>query len=215
MSSLILNIIKAQIKYVLYNLHGTLIIFAGIYLYSYFREFNPINILSFLFFVQYVSLVLLSNNKEGRELTFRLLTLSARDIATSRVLLVLFGFIIVYTISFGLNYFVFQPGNDFRDGYHELFMFGAIGLLGIFLYLTIADYFSIFKNRRGSILFNTIAAVIIGIISFGVIFSVKSSFDNSESSSSILIVVIYLCSFVLAAISLFTYQNRESYMGYR
>ncbi|MDX1699806.1 MAG: hypothetical protein R3250_04260, partial [Melioribacteraceae bacterium] len=66
-----LNIIKAQISYVIYNLHGTIIIFTGIFLYSYYREFNPINILSFLLFVQYVSLVLLSNNKEGRDHTFR------------------------------------------------------------------------------------------------------------------------------------------------
>ena len=159
--------------------------------------------------------MLLSNNKEGRELTFRLLTLSARDIATLRILLVFLGFVFIYAISLGLNYFVFQPDNNFRDGYHELFMFGAIGLLGIFMYLITADYFSIFKNKRGFVLFNTIIAVIIGIISFGVIFSVKTSFDSSEASSSILIAVLYLCSFFFATISFYTYQNRESYMGYR
>jgi hypothetical protein len=165
--------------------------------------------------MQYVALVLLSSSKESREMTFRLLTIPAREMAILRILLVIVGFIIIYGVSFGLNVIIFHPGNDFRDGYHELFMFGGIGLFGIFLYLLFSDYIAVFKTSSGYIWFNIISGILIGIIGFGIIFSTKSTFENSVDSSAILIAFIYICSAIVAAISFFTYQNRESYMGYK
>jgi hypothetical protein len=214
MSERIVRIIAAQIKYTIYNLQGTIIIFLGILIYAYFRQFNPLNILSFLLFVQYSSLVLLSNNKEKRDYTFLLLTLSTREIAFSRVFLVYLGFLFIYFISFGMNYLIFNPGINFRDGFHELFMFGGFGLLGIFLYLILTDYFSIFRNRTGFVLFNISVIILLGIIGFGIIYSVVNTYENSNSYVLEIISLIYLCSFILSVTSILTYQKRESYLGY-
>ena len=101
-------IIRAQIQYILYSIHQTIILLAGLFTYAYLREFNPLNLFCFLFFVQYASIVLLKANKENRDYTFQLLTLSAKQIASIRIILTLLGFVIIYLIAFLLHILFFS-----------------------------------------------------------------------------------------------------------
>ena len=158
-------------------------------------------------------MVLLSNNKEKREYTYRLITLSVQDIAKVRIILVYIGFGVIYLTAILLHIFLFNHSDNFRDSYHELFMFGGIALGGVFLYLFTSDYFTIFKSKSEFIWFNIIISIIIGIIAFIAILSINNIYSSSVSDSTQLIALLYLCSFIFAGISYHTYQKRESYLG--
>jgi len=208
-------LIRAQLKYIVYNLYSTLIILIGISSYAYIRDFNPLNLISFLLFVQFVSLVLLNNTKESREYIFRLIILSAKQVAITRIILVLLGFTTIYFVAFGLHVLLFNVAPGFRNSLQELFMFGGIALCGIFLYLFIADYFSIFKSKSGFVWFNVIIGLLIGILSFAMIITVTNSYDSSAYSSQFIISGLYIIAAIFAGISFVTYQFRESYLGYK
>lgn len=208
-------IIRAQIQYILYSIHHTFILLAGLFTYAYLREFNPLNLFCFLFFVQYASIVLLKANKENRDYTFQLLTLSAKQIASIRIILTLLGFVIIYLIAFLLHILFFNTTLGFRNSLHELFMFGGIALSGIFLYVIFSDYFSVFRNKSGFIWFNIIVGTIIGMLSFFIIIAINNSFETSITSSKLLIFVLYLAAVFFAGISFISYQSRESFLGYK
>ena len=132
-----LQIIKSQITYMIYSFLSTVTITFGLLAYAYVRDFNPLNLLCFILFVQYVSLVLLNDAKEKRELTYRLLTLTEKQIALLRIVLVYIGFFFIYSFGFGLSFLFPSTPFDFRGSLHELFMFGGIALSGIFLLLPV------------------------------------------------------------------------------
>ena len=209
-----LQIIKSQITYMIYSFLSTVTITFGLFAYAYVRDFNPLNLLCFILFVQYVSLVLLNDAKEKRELTYRLLTLTEKQIALLRIILVYIGFFFIYLFGFALNFLFPGTSFDFRGSLHELFMFGGIALSGIFLYLVIADHFSIFKVKSQFIWFNIITSSIIGIISFAVIIAISNSY-NQASYSTLFILILYLTSTFLTVTSYYSHKTKKSYLGYR
>ena len=209
------NIINAQIRYSKYKLYITLLIFFSVVIYSYIRAFSPVNLLSFLLFVHFVSLLILKNNKENREIIFRLLTIPSKNVAIARIIMIYLCYSSIYLLSTFINFFTINSAMEFRDSYHELFMFGGIGLLGVFLYLIFADFFTIFRSKSGYIWFNIITAVILGAWGFMTIFTILNVYNTSISSSTQIIFLLYIGSFICTIISYFTYQKRESYLGYK
>jgi hypothetical protein len=210
-----LLLIKAQLKYIIHNLYHSIIIIIGISSYAYIREFNSLNLLCLLLFVQFVTLVLLNNAKENRDITIRLLVLSPKQVAISRIVLVSVGFVIIYFISFVLHVFFFNDTLGFRNSIHELFMFGGIALCGIFLYLAISDYFSVFKGKSSFIWFNVIVSFVITLLSFFVIITISNSYNSGIETSSLLISGLYIISIILGIVTFISYQYRESYLGYK
>jgi len=216
MNRKMLHLLVAQLKYINHkNIYSILPIHIFAILYGYIRDFNPLNLICFFLFTQYISLVLLNNSKENRDYTFSLLVISVKEIAFSRVILAFIGYLIIYSIALGLHIFLFYSVAEFKDSLHELFMFGGLSLCGIFLYVSVADYFSMIKAKSGFTWFNVIMSFIIAFFALGTIISVENSYLTSVESSPTLIVLIYLCSLILASISYVTYIKRESYLGYK
>jgi hypothetical protein len=214
MSKDISYIIKAQIEYSLNKIHHTLILFVGIFTYAYLKEFNPLNLFCFLLFVQYASIAVLKNPKENRYYTLRLLGVAAKRIALSRILIIMLGFIIIYTFAVLVHNFFLDIQYGFRDSINELFMFGGVALCGIFFYMMISDVFSVFKYKSGFILFNVAMGILIGLLAFAVIIAIFESYQTSSYLSQVFVVILYIVSISLAAISYFTYQYRKSHAGY-
>lgn len=209
------KIIKAQIKYMIYSFLPTIGMASGLLLYAYFREFNPLNLICFILFVQYVSLVLLNNAKENREYTFRLLFLSENQLAKTRIILVYLGYISIYSVGLVLQSVISSAGHSFRGSLQEFFMFGGIALCGVFLYLIVADNYTIFKTKSNFIWFNIIIGAIIGIFAFAIIIAIINSYNTSVASSIFLIFVLYFVAIMLSRWSLFSYKQKKSYLGYK
>ena len=215
MTTELLHIIKAQIKYMINGFLPTLAMALGLLGYAYIRNFNPINLICFIIFVQYVSLVLLNNAKENREYIFRLITLSEKQIAKTRIILVYLGFISIYSFGYIFHLVLTPESYGFRGSFQELFMFGGIALSGVFLYLIVADNYTIFKAKSNFLWFNVIIAFIIGIVSFAIIIGINNSYRASVFSSTFLVIVLYFVAALLSRLSLFSYRQRKSYLGYK
>jgi len=211
----ITHLISAQLKYLVFNIHSTFLIVVGIITYSYLRNFNPINLLSFAIFIQFVSHVLLTNPIENRDYIIRTLTLSAKEVAFTRVVLVFSGFIIIYTFFGGIHYLILNHSQNFRDSYHEFFMFGGLALSCIFFYLFVSDFYSSIGSKSKFVWFNLILGVIVGISVIGISIAVKNAYDFSLLSYGFLIILLYLSALIFAGASFKSYQNRESYLGYK
>jgi len=209
-------VIKSQLSYVgPGDLYSIFLIHLGTILYSYIRDFNPVNLMCFLLFIQYATVVLINNSKENRDYTFNLLTITSREVALIRIILVMGGYLIIYLTALVVHLTLFYNVVEFKGGIHELFMFGGLALSGVFLYISLADYFSTLNKKTEVVWFNIIIGFIIAIISFGAIISVENSYTSSKETSSILIILFYLSSIFFAWISYNSYQKRESYLGYK
>ena len=93
----ILYLIKAQLKYIKHtNVLSVLFIHIGTITYAYLRGFNPMNLICFFLFTQYIATVLLINTAEKRDYTFSLITLTRKEIAFTRIILSLIGFVIIF-----------------------------------------------------------------------------------------------------------------------
>lgn len=205
-------LIKSQLSYIRYNLYSTLIIFVGIFWYAYISDFNPINLLSFLLFVQYSSIVVLKHGKENRNYLIKLLALSSSDVALTRIFLIGIGYTTIYFLAFLLHLIIFDHSSYFRDSYYELFMFGGIAALGMFSYLILSDAYTIFRSKSSYYWFNTFTVLFIGLAAFSLIIVINETYKSSTMLSGQIIFLIYLAVIGLAIVSYSTYQRRESYL---
>lgn len=124
------------------------------------------------------------------------------------------GYIIVYLFGISL-YLIFDfPHHDFHDTLLELLLFGGMALLGYYTYLFVSDFYSLFKNKSGFLVFNGIIGAIIIIAIILTALTVKVSYAESIEDGTSSVIFIYVGVVVFAVISYITFQHRESHLGY-
>ncbi len=209
-----IKLIKAQLCYMKYQIHKSIISVFALLLLVVFKEFNPTNLICFILFMQFVFFTYLSETKENRNYKYVQLNLSNREIATVRIILSLIGFTIIYLLGV-LSYLIFDiPTDGFHDTILELILFGGVGLLAFYSYLLLSDIFSLFKNKSEYIIFSIVSGGIIFVFIILLLITVRNTYNTSVNSSITYISLIYVASLFLALSSLKTFYLRESHLGY-
>lgn len=216
MNKKIKYVIKSQISYgTTAKLYSVIAIHLGAIFLAYYRGFNPLNVICFLLFLQYITLSLLGNPIEKRDYVFNLITLTIKEIAFSRIIISFLGFVVIYSFGLALHLFVFDYTIEFRDSLHEFLGLGGLTINGVFFYLILCDTFEVIQSKSSFIWFNVIVGITISILVFGILITVEKLYSSSIESSIILISTIYIASIIFAYFSYLTYQKRESYLGYK
>lgn len=210
-----LKLIKAELSYIKYQIHNALFLLLGLSFFALVRGFNPTNLICFILFMQFVSFTYLSEVKENRSFKYMQLNLSNREIAIFRILLSLIGFLIIYTLGV-ISYLIFDfPPDGFHDTIQELILFGGLGLMAFYTYLILSDLFSLFQNKSSFVVFNIIVGTIILFALASTAMSIRNVYGGSANSGITLIILVYVGTAILAAISYKTFQNKESHLGYK
>jgi uncharacterized integral membrane protein len=174
------------------------------------KGFNPVNLICFIMLIQFFAFTHIVQQKENRSAVYVLLGLPNNKLALFRVVIILLGYLIIY--SFGaISYLVLDiPPDGFHDTVEELFLFGGLGLISILSYLIISDLFS-FYQRSKFIWFNLIVGILIMIALVTIAVNTRNNYLSSHSFLPI--VYVYIFGIITAIISYFTFQNRESHLG--
>ena len=210
-----LKLIKAELSYIKFQIHNALFLLLGLSIFALIRGFNPINLICFILFMQFVSFTYLSEIKENRGFKYMQLNLSDREIAIFRILLSLIGFLTIYTLGI-ISYLIFEfPPDGFYDTIQELILFGGLGLISFYTYLFLSDIFSVFQNKSDFAVFNIIVGTIILFAIVSTAMSVRNIYSSSVDDGITMIIFVYIIVAIFAVISYITFQHKESHLGYK
>jgi magnesium-transporting ATPase (P-type) len=204
------NLIKAEINYIKYNLHNSIILVFALVVFALVRGFNPVNLICFIMLIQFFAFTHIVQLKESRSAMYVLLGLQNSKLAQFRIVINLIGFTVIYSLG-ALSYLILNiPPEGFHDTIQELFLFGGLGLTSVFAYLIISDLYSFFQKKY-FIWFNVVVGTLLMIVIIIAAVTVRNNYQTNYSF--LLIVLIYMSASALAIFSYFTFQKRESHVG--
>lgn len=205
------TILKFEFNYLFFASVSVFSVLLGIYVYSFFSNISILNFSSYaaalFLFVQAGS----TTNKESRLRLFVPLSLSLCKIAVSRAVIILLIYLIIFGTANIFHLFFKETISVFTNGPAELNMFGAEVLLMIFTYLILTDTFPAFSSKNMKWIINAVFLTLIVVMMVLSAVFISSTYGENKTAGIILILISYIAALILAGISVFTFEHRESY----
>jgi hypothetical protein len=205
-----LTILKYELQYLRFNLIPTFLPPAAMLALLIFGAENVVNGTSYILCLAIFGQLIGVRGKEKRSFREIVYPLTRKQISIARSLFIYIPIVFIYCLALIAHIFFSESNQGWHDSIYELSMMHGLIIMMGHLYYFFSDSFSVFTSNNGKLIFNIITISVLLVLIIMLSNAIESSFMKSYFSGIGSIIFLIVAGFVLAYISRYSFNFRES-----